>query len=69
MQTIVDIWDKKYIKERDKIAHGGNYNNSFEIEDVVYNIMTIILQLYCMFICVIISGRICCSDILVRNIQ
>lgn len=45
LQSFFDIWDKKYVKIRDKIAHGGLYEEEFKLEEVSYVILTIIFSI------------------------
>lgn len=45
LRTFSDIWDKEYTKIRDRIAHGGTYDNKYNLEDVAYTILTIIFSI------------------------
>ena len=45
LNSLFEIWDKKYVVTRDKIAHGGVYNDDYNLEDVAYTILTIIFSI------------------------
>lgn len=44
LNKLFDIWSKKYIKVRDKIAHGGLYEETYDIGEVMYVILTLIFS-------------------------
>ncbi|NFT04101.1 hypothetical protein FDF18_12490 [Clostridium sporogenes] len=45
LNNLFNIWAKKYTKIRDKIAHGGIYEESYDIGEVAYTIVTLMFSI------------------------
>ncbi len=45
LNEFFDMWGSKYIKVRDKIAHGSLYEETYDIGEVTYTILTLIFSI------------------------